>query len=76
MNYYTTIEIDNCIKNIIIKPALYINTPIWEITMDDKKYILRKGDNGWEQGIDQELSTELLNKIGTAIDYLWIKDAG
>jgi hypothetical protein len=75
MEYCTTIEINNCIKQITLKPALYMDVPLWEITLDGRNYIIRKSAEGWDQSSDSALSPELLHKIGNAIDYLRIKDA-
>ena len=75
MEYYTTIEINNCIKQVSFKPALYMDLPLWEITLDGKNYLLRKQDSGWCQSSDGALNPEVLAKLGNAIDYLLIKDA-
>lgn len=75
MELYITLEIDNQIQNINVKPALYMDLPVWEISLDDKKYIIRKTEQGWDQGSEKGLDEELLKKIGKAIDCSSIKDA-
>ncbi|MBC8054284.1 MAG: hypothetical protein H7Y13_14580 [Sphingobacteriaceae bacterium] len=75
MEYQTTIEINNCIKQITLKPALYMDVPLWEITLDGKNHIIRKNADGWDQSSDSDLNFDLLDKIGDAIDYLRSKDA-
>jgi hypothetical protein len=76
MEYQTTIEADNCIKHITIKPALYMDLPLWEVTIDDTSYIVRRSQLGYYQCTDSSLSVEILNKIGGAIEVQQIKDAG
>ena len=76
MEYHTTIKIDDTIKNIVLKPALYMDAPLWEITLEEKNYILRKGSRGWEQSCQGNLNTRILNEIGNAIDSLNLREAG
>ncbi|MEJ6978936.1 hypothetical protein WG906_00645 [Pedobacter sp. P351] len=76
MELLITLEIDNRIQNINVKPALYMDLPIWEVSMDDKIHILRKTEHGWDQGSDGGLKEDLLKKIGEAIDCSPVKDAG
>lgn len=75
MELYITLEIDNQIQNINVKPALYMDLPVWEISLDGQKYIIRKTELGWDQGSGKGLDEELLKKIGKAIDCSPIKDA-
>ena len=75
MEYYTTIEIDNCVKQISFKHALYMDQPLWEITLEDKTYLIRKNEKGHYVNSDCDLSSEVLVKIGSAIDYMCMKDA-
>lgn len=69
MELFITLEINNRIQNISVKAALYMDLPIWEVSMDDKIHILRKTERGWDQGSERGLNEELLKKIGDAIDY-------
>jgi hypothetical protein len=72
----STIQINNKPQIISVAPALYMDNPVWEVSMNDKKYIIRKTELGWDQGSGTELNEEVLKKIGEAIDYSQIKDAG
>lgn len=76
MEYQTTIEINNSIKQIALKPALYKDVALWEITLDGRNHIVKKGENGWEDVTGDVSNNETLYKIGQAIDYLQIKHAG
>jgi len=76
MNYQTTINIDNTIKTIALKHALYMEAPIWEVVLDDISYIVRKSSQGWEQTSENSLSDDVLNEIGNAIEGLNLKEAG
>jgi hypothetical protein len=76
MEFNITIQINNIPKVISVAPALYMDNPVWEISMNEQKYIIRKTEQGWEQGSGIELNEEVLKKIGEAIDYSQIKDAG
>jgi hypothetical protein len=75
MEYYTTIEINNQINHIAFKPVLYMDLPLWEITLNDKNYLIRKNDEGQYVCTDSDLNSELLHVIGHAIDYSAMKDA-
>ena len=75
MEYYTTIELNDTVKQVSFKPALYMDVPLWEITLDGKNYLLQKNDNGWNQSCDSYLNPELLEKLGCAIEYFLIKNA-
>lgn len=75
MEHHTTIEINNLTKQITLKPALYMDLPVWEVTIDGKYHIIRKNGDGWSQSSDSTLDPEVLHKIGHAIEYLRIKDA-
>jgi hypothetical protein len=76
MKYFTTIEINNCLKQIDFAPALYMDVPLWEITIDDKNYLIRKSTNGNYLSVDSTLSEEVLYKIGSALENLSLKDVG
>ena len=76
MKYFTTIEINNCIKQIDFTPALYMDVPLWEITIDDKNYLIRKCKSGNYLSVDSTFDQDVLNKIGNAIDNLSLKDVG
>lgn len=76
MEYQTTIEINNSVKQIVLKPALYKDVPLWEIALDGRNHIVKKGEDGWEDVTGDVSNNETLYKIGQAIDYLQIKDAG
>jgi hypothetical protein len=75
MEYNTTIEFDNCIKQVSFKQALYMDTPLWEISLDDKTFLVKKDEQGFHVSSDCNLAPELIAKIGDAIDYFNIRDA-
>lgn len=52
-----------------------MEVPLWEITLEGKNHIIRKGSSGWEQSSDSQLNPEVLHKIGNAIESLRIKEA-
>ena len=75
MEKQITIEAEDCFKHVSFKPAIYMNTPLWEITLDERTYIIRRNVNGIYQCSDSSLDPRLLEKIGSAIDCLTIKNA-
>lgn len=76
MEFNITIQINNKPQIVTVAPALYMDNPVWEISINDQKYIIRKTEHGWDQGSGTGLNEEVLKKIGEAIDYSQIKDAG
>ena len=76
MEFNITIEINNKPQNLSVTPALYMDIPVWEVTINDKKFIIRKTEHGWDQDSEIGLNEHVLKKIGEAIDFSQMKDAG
>ncbi|HEY0054597.1 MAG TPA: hypothetical protein VGB63_04500 [Pedobacter sp.] len=76
MKYFATIEIDNSVKQVEITPALYMEVPLWEVTIDDRNYIIKKCKNGSYLSVDSTLPQSILDKIGDVIESLRLKDTG
>ena len=76
MAFNLTIQINNKPQTVSVAPALYMDIPVWEVSMKGKKYIIRKTEHGWDQDSGIGLKEDVLKKIGEAIDYSQIKDAG
>jgi len=76
MAFNITIQINNKPKIVSIAPALYMDIPVWEVSVNGKKCIIRKTEHGWDQDSGRGLKEEILKEIGKAIDYSQIKDAG
>ena len=76
MKYFSTIEINNSLKQINFAPALYMDVPLWEITIDDQSYLVRKCRDGNYLSLDDKLNEDVLKKIGYALENFSLKDAG
>lgn len=76
MKYKTTLTLDNTIKQITLTPAIYMDTPLWEVTLDHKVYMIKKEDHGWVQRPENGLNSETLTALENLIENLNLKKTG
>ena len=70
MEQHIEIEIDNRRYMAIAREAIYMEEHIWELTVNDKKHLVRKVNNRWTQAEGDGLNNQHLQLFGEAVERL------